>query len=165
MYYKIVNKNSEVYKRLHELRAREIQIEKGNKKAIEKQTGLKFDGYLGCAGQQNYWRVTQYYGFKFLKPEKVDLKVWQKDKKNTGVFVPNRKTKAGREMQEFLSNGLSSSNFKDVFNILNLPCLSKFVFPYVEIFGDVIALFLDDKHEPKDENVIEITKKEFETIR
>ena len=53
MYYKIVNKESEVYQRLHEMRTNELQIEKDNVSTIESKTGLKFESYLGRTGQQN----------------------------------------------------------------------------------------------------------------
>lgn len=37
MYYKIENKECEVYKQLHELRKKEIQISKDNETAIEEK--------------------------------------------------------------------------------------------------------------------------------
>lgn len=73
MYYKIENKECEVYKKLHQMRTEEIQIGKENEKAIEEKTGLKFESYLGRSGQQNFSRTTEYFGFKFAEPQKVDL--------------------------------------------------------------------------------------------
>jgi len=165
MYYKIVNKESEAFKKLHELRTNELQIEKDNVSAIESKTGLKFESYLGNTGQQNFWRVTQYSGFKFTEHQKVDLKVWKQDSSHKDIFVPNRKTKLGREMAEFLSNGLKGSTYWKVFEILSIPRPSRFTFPFVEIFGETIGLYLGDEQQPNDENIIEITSKEFETLR
>jgi len=164
MYYKIENKESQVFKKLQNLRIKERQIEKDNEKAIEDKTGLKYENILGRLGQQNFRRVTQYTGFQFLEPEKVDLKIWQKDKEYPECFVPNNRTKLGREMAEFLRNGLKSSRYSDVWDILNLEHLKRFNFPFVEISGDVIILFLNDEHEPQDENIIEITKREFNQL-
>ena len=164
MYYKITNKESEVYKKLHELRTKELQIQKDNDKAIEEKTGLKFKTFLGDSGQQNFRRVRQYRGFKFTTPDKVDLKIWKTDSEHKEIFVPNRKTKLGREMAEFLLNGLKGSRYDKVFDILKLEHLRKFTFPYVEISNEVILIFLSDKQEPKDSNVIEITKKEFNEL-
>lgn len=164
MYYKITNKDCEVYKKLHDLRTQEKKIEKENIKSIEEKTGLKWKHSFGNHGQQNFRRVTSYAGFKFLEPEKVDLKVWKQHKEHQEIFVPNVRTKLGREMQEFLWNGLEGSNYNRVIEILKLADLRKFSFPYVEITKDeIIIIALGDGHEPKNPDVIEITKKEFKS--
>lgn len=164
MYYKITNTKSNVYKKLHELRTKERQIMKNNLAAIEEKVGLKFKTFLGHNSQQNFRRVPQFTGFKFLNPEKVDLNVWKIDKEHKDIYVPNRKTKVGREMAEFLLNGLEGSRYDAVFDILELEHLRKFSFPYVEICGKTITIFLGNDFEPKDKNLIEITKKEFDKI-
>jgi hypothetical protein len=164
MYYKITNKDCEVYKKLHALRTQEKKIEKENINAINEKTGLKWKCSFGRHGQQNFRRVTSYEGFEFTEPEKVDLKVWRHHKDQQGIFVPNVRTKLGREMQEFLWNGLNGSNYNRVIEILKLADLRRFQFPYVEITKDeIIIIALGDAHEPKDKNVIEITKREFES--
>lgn len=165
MYYKILNKDSDVYKKFFELRIREKNIEKENKQAIKDKSGLDFESFLGYSGQQNFGRVTEYTGFKFTEPEKVDLKIWQRHKTHSEIFIPNRKTKLGREMAKFISNGLKGSRFDIPFEILGLEHPSKFTFPFVEIYDDIILLYLDENVEPNDVNVIEITKTEFQKIR
>ena len=165
MYYKIENKECEVYKKLHEMRTKEIQIGKDNIKAIEEKTGLKFENSFGYHGQQNFNRTDRYIGFEFTEPEKVDLKIWQIHKEHSKTFVPNRRTKLGREMAEFLANGLQGSLYSKPFEILGLRKTQRFTFPFVEIVGDVLIIFLGNDQEPKDPNVIEITKTEFESIR
>lgn len=164
MYYKITNKEAVVYKKLHALRTNEYKIQKENEEAILEKTGLNYDKALANFGQQNWNRVTQYTGFVFLEPEKVDLKIWKKDKNHKEAFVPNPKTKLGREMQSFLFNGLKGSVYHKVFDILNLPDVRKFTFPYVEIVEDVVLVFLGDNQEPNIEDLIEITKTEFNKI-
>lgn len=159
MYYKIENKNSEVYKKLHELRTKELEIQEENEKAIEEKTGLKFKSFLGHNSQQNCRRVRQYVGFKFTTSENNDFKIWKNDTEHKEIFVPNRRTKRGREMVEFLLNGLKGSRYDKVWEILKLEHLRKFNFPYVQIADEVILIYLDNKQEPKDINVIEITKK------
>lgn len=52
MYYKIENKESEVYKRLHEMRTKEHQMAKDNIEAINQKVGLEWETYLGHSGQQ-----------------------------------------------------------------------------------------------------------------
>jgi hypothetical protein len=165
MYYKVENKECKVYKELHQLRTKELQIQEDNEKAIEEKIGLKFKTFLGDNGQQNFRRVRQYTGFKFTTPDKVDLKIWKTDAEYKEIFVPNRKTKLGREMAEFLLNGLKGSRYDKVWEILKLEHLRKFTFPYVEIVGEVILIYLSDSQEPKDKNVIEITKREFNELQ
>lgn len=165
MYYKIENKECELYKKLHELRSQELVWEKENKEAICAKIGLKWDKYLGHRGQQNFKRTTTYSGFIFKEPEKVDPKVWIKHKSQEGGFVPNTRTKAGKEMAKFL-NETKGHWFNMVFYILGLehPC-GRFTFPYVEICGDVIVIFMGSGFELTNDFVIEITSKEFESLR
>lgn len=160
MYYKITNKECEVYKKLYSLRVTERIISESNLKKINEKVGLKWHAFLGYSGQQNFRRTTQYQGFKFEEPEKICLKIWKESREHEGFFVPNRKTKRGREMSEFLLNGLESSNYNIVFDILNLDHLDRFTFPFVEIVDGQIVIFLKNE-EPKDPNIIEITKREF----
>jgi len=165
MYYKITNKESEVYKQLHALRTKELQIEEDNIKAIENKTGLIWENSFGNHGQQTFRRVSSYSGFEFKEVDKIDSKIWKQHKEHKEVYVPNTRTKLGKEMQEFLNNGLQGSRFDKVIEILKLQDLRKFTFPYLEITeDDELIIFLGDDHEPKDENVIEITKKEFKEI-
>lgn len=163
MYYKIENKECEVYKNLHALRTKELKMSDENLSAINEKIGLKWESFLGHSGQQNFRRTTQYSGFKFVEPEKVCLKTWQNHKEHNDMFVPNLKTKLGREMSEFLLNGLKGSNYNQVFDILNLEHSNRFTFPVVHIVGEIVILYLKDE-EPEDENIIEITKKEFDAL-
>lgn len=166
MYYKIENKECDVYAELHALRTYEKQIEKENIEAITEKVGLEWKMEFGHTGQQNFRRVSSLMGFGFLETEKVDLKIWKRHKEHQDVFIPNTRTKLGREMQEFLQNGLKGSRYDKVLKILKLEELRKFTFPFVEIVKDgIIIIFLGDAHEPKDKNIIEITKREFQDLR
>jgi hypothetical protein len=166
MYYKIENKDCKVYQELHALRTHEKQIEKENIEVITEKVGLEWKMEFGHTGQQNFRRVSLLMGFGFLEPEKVDLKIWKRHKDHNEIFVPNTRTKLGREMQDFLSNGLKSSSYNKVLKILKLEQLRKFTFPFVEIVKDgIIIIFLGDSHEPKDKNIVEITKHEFQDLR
>jgi hypothetical protein len=168
MYYKITNKESDVYKKLHEMRSDEIRIEEENEKIIREKVGLKFDNFIGYLGQQTFCRVTEFISFEFIETEKVDLKIWKPVKKqDRTVYEPNRRYKVGREMSKSLSNGLQKSLYTKPLDILGIGHMYgvSFIFPYVEIFGETILIFLDPKMEPDNQDVIEITKKEFEEIQ
>lgn len=161
MYYKIINKESEIYKKLYELRSKELQIQSENKELVMAKVG-EYKKVWGVTGQRHHGRVTKYIGFVF-DPQKVNEYTWKKIDEENNVFVPNKKTKSGREMAKFL-DGLQESSFLEIFEIFGFPLEGKFALPYLEIVGDVIILFLDHKHEPNDDNVIEITKKEFHQL-
>jgi len=163
MYYKITNKNSKVYKSLFEQRTKEKEAEANNILAIKEKTGLDFKNSFGNHGQQNFNRVTKYKGFAFTEPEKVDLKIWKRHPEHQDVFVPNTRTKLGREMNEFLLNGLKGFRYDIIFELIGVPeLIGRFKLPFVEICAkNEIVVYLDDDQEPKNKNVIEITKKEF----
>lgn len=161
MYYKILNKECEVYKKLHELRTKELQIGIENEKAIKEKVVLEYKTFLGQSGQQNFDRVTRCDGFAFLKTENVDLDIWKEHRDYKGIYIPNKKTKQGKEMAKFLSSGLKRSSIIDLFDILGFQFNGTFTFPFLEIKKDVIILYLGSSQEPTDKNIIEITKKEF----
>lgn len=164
MYYKIINKESEAYQKLHKMRADELLWEEENKTAITDKAGSDWNAYLGHGGQQNFCRVTRYTGFAFNEPEKLDPKVWKRHKGHDNIFVPNSRTKVGREMDAFITNGLKGGRFDTPLDILGLEAHGRFTFPYVEIAGDALVLYLDDSMEPQDEHLVEITKKEFQEL-
>ena len=45
MFYKITNKESELYKKLHELRSKELKIEKENDAAVKQLVGDDWDHF------------------------------------------------------------------------------------------------------------------------
>lgn len=166
MYYKIINTESEVYKKLHELRTRELQIIEENEKAVIEKIGFEYDSFMGSNSQQTWNRVTRYTGFKPKPKQEIDMTIWNKDPDDKSYLVPNKRTKKGREIAEFLLNGLKGSRYDKVFEILlDKDHHRRFTFPYVDIVDGIILIYMDENHEPADtENVIEITKKEFEEL-
>ena len=163
MYYKVTNKESEVYKALYQLRSKELQLEKDNLETVKKTVQYDWKEYLGYHGQTNFLRVSVYVGFKFLEPEKVDLSTWRLHKDHEGIYVPNKKTLKGRAINAVLQS-IDGSSIFDLEEILNLDFSGKFKFPVLEIVEDVIILWLDDAHKPTDENIVEITQKQFENF-
>lgn len=164
MYYKITNTASEVYQKLHDMRTQERQWEIDNRKAIEAKTGNTWKRFRGYKGQQTFNRVTDYSGFEFETTDNICPKTWKLDKDLPGIYVPNTRTKAGKEMSKFL-NDLPGHWFGIVFEILEIERpMGRFTFPFVEISGEMIILFLDNNLTPPSEYLVEITKKEFEEL-
>lgn len=164
MYYKITNTASEVYQKLHAMRTQERQWEIDNRKAIEAKTGNTWERYIGRGGQQTFNRVSNYSGFVFSNTDNICPKTWKQDKDLPSAYVPNMRTKAGKEMSKFLNN-LPGHHFGIVFKILGLERpMGRLTFPFVEISAETIILFLDHSLTPTSDDLVEITKKEFEEL-
>lgn len=162
MYYKITDKESELYKKLHELRTRELAIEERNRKAVIDKVGLEWDGIYGRVGQQHVSRVSTYSGFSFKDKTKVDPKVWVWQPSIDG-FLPNKRTSKGKEMAGFLRDLETSSVFK-LFSILGFEFPERFTYPVVDICDETIVLFTGSI-ELTDPCAIEITSVEFKELR
>lgn len=166
MYYKITNRECDVYKKLHTLRSKEIQIEQDNLQAVRNLVGDDWSTYLGHEGQQNFDRVTSFIGFAFRHPENLPAKTWKLDKGGHGVYVPDLRTKKGREIKKAL-NGLQVSSIRLVYDILGIELIGRFTFPFIEICtGGNIVIFFDDKTNlcEKFTEIEEITKTEFHNL-
>lgn len=162
MYYKVTAKESELYKKLHELRSKELKIEKENDAAVKKLVGDDWDHFSGYGGQMNLFRVTTRTGFAFKHPENLPPKTWKKHKEYHDIYVPDRRTKNGKAIAEALDN-LPHSSVISVFDILDMELHGNFKFPYIEICDDeTIVLYVDDQFdlEKKFQEVQEITRKE-----
>lgn len=162
MYYKITNKDSEAYKKLHAFRSNELAIEAENTKKVQEIVKLKYDSFFGKSGQQHLDRVKTYTGFVFTNPDEVDTKIWRAiSEENITCYIPNIRTKVGKEMKKQLSS-LKTSFITKFYDVLDIDISGRFIFPYLEIVAeDTLILFLDDRFEMTDENFIEITRKEF----
>lgn len=167
MYYKITNKENSVYKELYALRKNELEIEKKNREAVLNVCGSDWENFLGKAGQQNFFRVTQYTGFEFKHPKQLPEKTWKQHKKYPEIYVPDTRTKNGKKINKFL-NELPCSSIYKVFSILGCEITERFTFPFVEIGKDeTIVFYMSDQFNDtlkKNNDIIEITSKEFDEI-
>lgn len=163
MYYKTNDKNSKIYKSLYELRSNELQIEKENKKKVIELVGNDWDGFVGYRGQQNLFRVTIYEGFCFNHPENLPPKTFIiNEAYPENVYVPNKRTKAGRRISDEL-NKLSRSSVNKVFHAFGINPIGRFKFPFVEICDNgVVVVYMDDEFSLDHiDGLVEITSKEF----
>lgn len=164
MYYKLIDQESALYKKLYDMRAKELQIEKDNVERIKQRYPKWNDQFLGRKGQQNYSRVTTYLGLGFNSEQDVDLKEFSPSKDYKGLYEPNRRTKKGKECKAFFKS-LGRSSYSKLMNILvsegGDSIYGRFIFPYVEIGEDnVLYCFFDDRVKLP-EGFIEITRVEF----
>ena len=98
-YYKVENKESDLFKRSSEFLAMESLLWYFQNKSIVAKVP-KFSQYKG---EKGFNRIFRFTGFVFDNPQDIDPKVW-KTKKVCGkmLSVPYLRTKAGREMDKFL---------------------------------------------------------------
>lgn len=155
-----MNKESDIYKVLHKQRTKELAAKKENNKILKELIPYKWEQYLGWK-DNSFGRIPAYFGFKFENLEEIDKNIWKQDKNNPAYYVPNKRTKAGKEMAVKLDR-LKRFSFYRIWEMLEISneTGSKSV-PFLEIAGDILLLFLDDSQNPKDQNVVEITKREF----
>ncbi len=162
MHYKIENVNSSLYKKLYDFRLKERQIDDDNLKLIIKKFGSDYTSYLG--NRQVWKRCKTYKGFEFI--DKININGWKACEDAPEIFIPNKKSKIGRKIQAFL-DALPTTTVIDLLDLLDIELTDfSFKFPFLEIVDEgVLILFLDKNHIPSaDENLIEISKKEFDDL-
>ena len=166
MYYKITNKDSEIYKKFHELRTHELELDKENIEAIKEICGSNWKQHTGSNSQQTLLRTRTYTGFKFHHPEKLITKAWKKHKKHQGVLTPNRRTKFGKQLFQLLEHGLKTSNFSYIYKILDITHGDNFTIPWMDIIkiddNEMILLYIEE--EIKNPDLIETTETEWNSI-
>ena len=98
-YYKVDNKNCDLFKKASDFLAMEKELIEIQKKTVEEKVP-KFSHYQGV---REFTRVNRYVGFVFDDQENIDKKVWKtKEVDGKMLSTPNLRTKAGKEMEEFL---------------------------------------------------------------
>ena len=163
MFYKINNKDSKIYKDLIDLNNKEKEIEVFNKNLINEITdGLDYDSFKGYNRQVNFGRVLRVEAFRFTETDKVDTNKWKPLKDNNQYYIPNKRTKIGKEIANKLSQQRQSSVFH-LFDILGVDSPCQFKFPQFFVLDNIIILYLDDRFDMiQNQDVIEITRTEFE---
>ena len=163
MYYKLIDKESTLYKNLYDMRVKELQIEKDNAERIKQRYPKWNDQFLGRKGQQNFNRVTTYLGLGFDSEQDVDPKEFKSSKDYKGLYEPNRRTKKGKESKAFFDS-LGRSSYSSLMNILSNEGIDnvygRFIFPYIEIGSDGLYCYFDDRMKLPSV-FIEITSVEF----
>ena len=98
-FYKIERKEGGLFKKANEFLDMEEELRNTQKNAIESQLP-KFSKYQG---ERGFNRILRYKGFVFDDQENIDPKVWNtKEVDGKMLSTPNRRTKVGKAMDEFL---------------------------------------------------------------
>lgn len=164
-YYKVTDQNSELFKKSSEFLAMEDELRDKQKKAIRERVP-KFTEFRG---ERGFNRILRYKGFVFEDVESIDPKVWV-TKLTDGKLcsTPNKRTKAGKEMDKFLKE-FKRTNCWDVDKLLNIEkqSINGNFYP-ADLFKhqDCIYILIDSQYrklfEENNTGVIEITYGEME---
>lgn len=164
IYYKVENKDSDLYKRANEFLAMEEELREIQKKTIESKLP-KFSKYKG---EKGFNRIVLYTGFVFDDKENIDPKVW-KTKEEDGEMLskPNLRTKVGKAMNEFLRS-FKRTNVWDVDRLLAIDGKSlygRFYTANLFEFNECIYIIMDSRYrdvfEKNNTDIIEITNGEM----
>ena len=164
IYYKVENKDSELFKRAHVFLAMEDELREIQRRTIESQIP-KFSKYKCLKG---FNRIVQYTDFVFDDKENIDPKVWKTKEENGEMFsTPNLRTKVGKAMNEFLRSFKRTSVW-DVNTILDIDEKSlygRFYPANLFEFNECIYIIMDsrfrDVFEKNNMDIIEITNGEM----
>lgn len=159
-FYKVEDSQSALHKKCCEFLDMEKELTEKQKNTIEEKLP-KFSKFKCVRG---FTRIVRYVGFVFDDQEHIDAKVWKtKEQDGYMLSIPNRRTKAGREMDDFLAN-FKRTNCWDVDRILdiNKTCTNGSFYP-ANFFrhNDCIYIMIDsqfkDVFEQNNPEVMEIT--------
>lgn len=160
MYYKITDKDSNLYKEIRALREEERRMDEENLAAINKRIPYKWIDARGRC-QIGPFRTNICRIFIFEDSENVDPEIWEKHPDYPGYFRPNEQTQPGKEMYRFLNEELPTIPISRLYNILGMPWSDKWQFPFLELVVDTLLLFVDDRIVLREPCFIEITSVEF----
>lgn len=167
LYYKVENKDSNLFKRANEFLAMEEKLREIQKKTIESQLP-KFSMYIA---ERGFNRIVQYTGFVFDDKESIDPKVWKtKEEYGEMLSTPNLHTKVGRAMNDFLRS-FKRTNIWDVDRLLAIDEKSlcgEFYPAELFVFNECLYIIIDsqfrDVFEKNNTDIIEITNGEITKV-
>ena len=167
LYYKVENKDSDLYKRANEFLAMEEKLRETQRNAIESKVP-KFSKYKARKG---FNRIVRYVGFVFDDKASIDPKVW-KTKEENGVMLstPNLRTKVGKAMNKFLRS-FQRTTVWDVDRLLAIDIetlYGSFYQANLFEFNNRIYIIIDsqfrDVFEKNNTDIIEITNGEMTKV-
>ena len=167
IYYKVENKDSELFKRANVFLAMEEELREIQRKTIESKLP-KFSKYQFLKG---FNRIVQYTGFVFDDKENIDPKVWKTKEENGEMLsTPNLRTKVGKAMNEFLCSFKRTSVW-DVNSLLAIDVkhiYGSFYSANLFEFNNRIYIIIDsqfrDVFEKNNTDIIEITNGEMTKV-
>lgn len=167
LYYKVENKDSDLFKRASEFLAMEEKLREIQRETIESKLP-KFSKYRG---EKGFNRIVRYTGFVFDNKESIDPKVWKTTVENGEMLSsPNLRTKFGRAMDEFLRS-FKRTDVWDVDRLLFIDekSICGTYYPAdLFVFNECLYIIIDsqfrDVFEKNNTDIIEITNGEMTKV-
>ena len=167
LYYKVENKDSDLYKKAKEFLTMEENLREAQRKAIESKVP-KFSKYKARKG---FNRIVRYIGFVFDDKESIDPKVWKtKEEDGEMLSTPNLRTKVGKAMDKFLGS-FNRTTVWDVDRLLTIDRKSVYgsfypanLFEFDECLYIIIDSQFRDVFEKNNTDIIEITNGEITKV-
>ena len=167
LYYKVENKDSDLFKRANEFLAMEEKLREIQRKAVE----LKLPKFSKYAVIKGFNRIVQYTGFVFDDKENIDPKVWKTKEENGEMLsTPNLRTKVGKAMNEFLCSFKRTSvwDVNSLLAINEMHIYGSFYSANLFEFNNRIYIIIDsqfrDVFEKNNTDIIEITNGEMTKV-
>ena len=155
--YRLEHKECELYTALKARIELEEEGDKFNRKLIKENVPYEYQT-VSAYKEHFAASVITYRGFYFSNPDEVNRKIWRVE---DGCFVPNKRTKDGKEMAKILSQQ-KSFNFLTLMTMLGINNqYGSFKIPQLFYHHDIILIATDDNHRLTDSNLIEITRGEL----
>lgn len=163
-FYKIDKKEDGLFKKANEFLDMENELRNTQKNSIESQLP-KFSKYQG---ERGFNRIVIYKGFVFDDQDNIDPKVWNtKEVDGKMLSTPNRRTKAGKAMDEYLRS-FKRTTFWDVDRMLGIDkarVIGSFYPADLFRYNDCIYILIDSQFlndfERNNPDAIEITYSEM----
>ena len=167
LYYKVENKDSDLFKRANEFLAMEEKLREIQRKAVE----LKLPKFSKYAVIKGFNRIVRYTGFVFDDKENIDPKVWKTKEENGEMLsTPNLRTKVGKAMNEFLCSFKRTSvwDVNSLLAINEMRIYGSFYSANLFEFNNRIYIIIDsqfrDVFEKNNTDIIEITNGEMTKV-
>lgn len=164
-YYKVTDTNCELFRKASEFLQMEQELRDTQKKAIK----ARVPKFTTCRVDRGFNRIDRYIGFVFDNVDDIDPKTWvTKLIDGKMCSTPNKRTKAGKEMDKFLRE-FKRTTCWDVDRLLGIE--KQFIngsFYPADLFkcNDTIYIFIDSQYrktfEAENDGFIEITYGEME---
>lgn len=155
MFFKITKQNADLYNKLNDIlieaEEKKIEDEKLLSEAIPYKRG---EIYYGSRAWQGFSINIQYKGLSFEDGQDIDPKVWI----NKGqYYIPNSRTKKGKEMRNILYKTGDTLVFK-ILDLILPEIIGRFTIPRVYHGNECLVVYVgEDERKHVAESLEEIT--------
>lgn len=135
IYLLLGNKENEVYKALYDQIVQDEKNMAWQKEKLKELIPYEWHEGYNRPYQQTFNRMPEYFSFKFECPRQdIDLKAWREESEHPGFYVPNLRSKSGKEKAKLLDliNNRGARRYDFIYQYFGVSQLSgRFSFPFI----------------------------------